>query len=82
MSNKNNNIIEKFRIALASTSRVISDDFEFDKSSEKKKSKELNNFEIDNLRNKYSEENDEEKLKFLDQLNDFVMLIQKKYENS
>ena len=39
-------------------------------------------FEIDNLRNKYSEENDEEKLKFLDQLNDFVMLIQKKYENS
>ncbi len=51
MSNKNNNIIEKFRIALASTSRVISDDFEFDKSSEKKKSKELNNFEIDNLIN-------------------------------
>ena len=39
-------------------------------------------FEIDNLRNKYSEENDDEKLKFLDQLNDFVMLIQKKYENS
>ena len=39
-------------------------------------------FEIDNLRNKYSDENDEEKLKFLDQLNDFIMLIQKKYENT
>ena len=39
-------------------------------------------FEIDNLRNKYSEENDEDKLKFLDQFNDFVMSIQKKYENT
>ena len=39
-------------------------------------------FEIDNLRNKYSEENDVQKLKFLDELNDFVMLIQKKYENT
>ena len=38
--------------------------------------------EIDNLRNKYSEENDEDKLKFLDQFNDFVMSIQKKYENT
>ena len=39
-------------------------------------------FEIDNLRNKYSEENDEDKLKFLDKFNDFVMSIQKKYENT
>ena len=39
-------------------------------------------FEIDNLRNKYSDENDEEKMKFLDQLNDFVMSIQQKYENA
>ncbi len=38
--------------------------------------------EIDTLRDKYSNENDEEKLKFLDQLNDFVMSIQKKYENA
>ena len=39
-------------------------------------------FEIDNLRNKYSDEDDEDKLNFLDQFNDFVMLIQKKYENT
>ena len=37
--------------------------------------------EIDTLRDKYSDENDEEKLKFLDDLNEFVMSIQKKYEN-
>ena len=39
-------------------------------------------FEIDNLRDKYSDENDEEKLKFLDEFNEFVMSIQKKYENA
>ena len=39
-------------------------------------------FEIDNLRDKYSDQNDEEKLKFLDEFNEFVMLIQKKYENA
>ena len=38
--------------------------------------------EIDTLREKYSNENDQEKLKFLDELNSHVMLIQKKYENS
>ncbi len=38
-------------------------------------------FECDNLREKYTNEKDEEKLKFLDQLNNFVMSIQKKYEN-
>ncbi len=37
--------------------------------------------EIDNLRDKYSDNNDEEKLKFLDELNEFIMSIQKKYEN-
>ena len=37
--------------------------------------------EIDTLRDKYSNENDQEKLKFLDELNDYVMLVQKKYEN-
>ncbi len=39
-------------------------------------------FECDNLREKYSNENDETKLKFLDELNEFVMSIQKKYENT
>ena len=38
--------------------------------------------EIDTLRDKYSDQNDEEKLKFLDDLNDYVMLVQKKYENA
>ena len=37
--------------------------------------------EIDTLRDKYSNENNQEKLKFLDELNDHVMSIQKKYEN-
>ena len=39
-------------------------------------------FECDNLREKYSNENDKEKLKFLDELNEFVMSIQRKYENA
>jgi len=38
-------------------------------------------FECDNLREKYTNENDHEKLKFLDKLNSYVMEIQKKYEN-
>jgi exodeoxyribonuclease-1 len=38
--------------------------------------------EIDTLRDKYSNENDQEKLKFLDELNIHVMSIQKNYENS
>ncbi len=38
-------------------------------------------FECDNLREKYTNNKDEEKLKFLDQLNNFVMSIEKKYEN-
>ena len=33
--------------------------------------------EIDNLRDKYSDENDEEKLKFLDELNDYVHALNK-----
>ncbi len=39
-------------------------------------------FECDNLREKYSNENNEARLKFLDELNEFVMSIQKKYENA
>ncbi len=38
--------------------------------------------ECDNLRDKYTNEQNEEKLKFLDEINDFVMSIEKKYENS
>ena len=38
-------------------------------------------FECDNLREKYTNEKDEEKLKFLDEINQFVEGIQKKYES-
>ena len=38
--------------------------------------------EIDTLREKYTNENDHEKLKLLDEFNDYAMLIQKKYENA
>ena len=38
-------------------------------------------FECDNLRERYTNENDQSKLEFLDQLNNFVMSMQKKYEN-
>ena len=37
--------------------------------------------EIDTLRDKYDNENDNEKLKILDEFNEHAMLIQKKYEN-
>ena len=37
--------------------------------------------ECDNLRDKYTNEKDEEKLKFLDEINEFVMSVEKKYEN-
>ena len=37
--------------------------------------------EIDTLRDKYTNENDQDKLKFLDELNEYVISIQKKYEN-
>ena len=54
MSDKENNIKEKFRQALISTSRVISDDYRsniknFDKNLS---SKNTNFFEIDNLSSK------------------------------
>jgi Exonuclease C-terminal. len=37
--------------------------------------------EIDTFRDKYSEQEDHEKLSFLDELNDYVTKIQKKYES-
>ena len=38
--------------------------------------------ECDNLREKYTNEKDNEKLKFLDEINEFVMSVEKKYENA
>ena len=37
--------------------------------------------EIDTLREKYTNENDNEKLALLDEFNNYAMSIQKKYEN-
>ena len=52
MSNKDTDLKEKFRVALTSTAKVISDDFEVkNNSSDKKKSKELNPIEIENITN-------------------------------
>jgi len=39
-------------------------------------------FECDNLRNRYTNEKDEKKLKFLDEINEFVEGIQRKYEQA
>ena len=52
MSSKETNIKEKFRIALNSTAKVISDDFNLSKKNiEDKKTKDIISFEIDNLTN-------------------------------
>ena len=52
MSSKETALKEKIRIALTSTAKVISDDFELDnKSSNKKKSKNLNTIEFADLNN-------------------------------
>ncbi len=52
MSAKETNLKEKFRIALNSTAKVISDDFDLDKrNSEDKKAKDIVSVEIDNLTN-------------------------------
>ena len=50
MSTKENNLKEKFKIALTSTAKVIADDLDVKKkNSEEKKIKEFNFLEIDNL---------------------------------
>ena len=50
MSDKIANLKEKFRLALTSTAKVISDDFDLiNKLSENDKKKDLNSIEIDNL---------------------------------
>ncbi len=52
MSSKETNLKEKFRIALNSTAKVISDDFDLNKkNSEDKKTKDIISIEIDNLTN-------------------------------
>jgi len=52
MSSKESNLKEKFRIALNSTAKVISDDFDLNiKNSEDKKTKDIISIEIDNLTN-------------------------------
>ena len=50
MSSRESTLKEKFRIALTSTAKVISDDFDLNKKvSEKNKSKDKNPIEIDNI---------------------------------
>mgnify|MGYP001489199313 CR=1 FL=1 len=52
MSSKETNLKEKFRIALNSTAKVISDDFDLNKKNlEEKKTKDIISLEIDNLTN-------------------------------
>ena len=52
MSSKITNLKEKFKIALTSTAKVISDDFDLNqKTSEDKKIKEFNTIEIEDLTN-------------------------------
>ncbi len=52
MSAKDSNLKEKFRIALNSTAKVISDDFDFNKKKlEDKKTKDVISLEFDNLNN-------------------------------
>ena len=52
MTNKEINLKEKFRLALSSTAKVISDDFSInDKFSKNKKSEDSNIIEIENLSN-------------------------------
>ena len=53
MNNKVSNFKEKLKQALASTARVISDDFEFNENLDKNKSsKKFDFFELDNLNSK------------------------------
>jgi len=51
MSSKESNLKEKFRIALNSTAKVISDDFDLNKKNLEEKTKDIISLEIDNLTN-------------------------------
>ena len=82
MSSKESNLKEKFRIALNSTAKVISDDFDLNKKNlEEKKTQDIISLEIDNLTNpsdfiRLRAETDSIALKkkFSDELNFFVDL--------
>ena len=53
MNNKNSNLKEKFKQALSSTAKVISDDFKIeDDLAENKSSKKFDFFDIENLNSK------------------------------
>ena len=54
MNNKDNDLKEKFKQALTSTAKVISDDYILDikNSNKKSNSKEIKSFKIENLLNK------------------------------
>ncbi len=52
MNNKDLNLKEKLKLALSSTIRVISDDFNNEKNLENKSSSKFNFFELDNLNTK------------------------------
>ena len=50
MSTRESNLKEKFRVALTSTAKVISDDFDLNKKeSDNNKSKNISSIEIDNI---------------------------------
>ena len=66
--NKEDSYKEKFKQALISTVRVISDDYKISKEKKNESSKNINFFELDNLTNKhdfirYRAETDSEALK-------------------
>ena len=54
MNNKEDNFKEKFKQALISTAKVISDDYKFDFNNKNKNlsSKNIDFFELDNLKNR------------------------------
>ena len=74
---KENNIKEKFKIALISTEKAISDDYSNKNNKIKKKTSELNYFEIDSLNSKeefvkYRAESDSRGLKKNFQMRKFI----------
>ena len=52
MSNKENIFKEKFKQALVSTAKVISDDYNFDENNKDLKTKKVDFFDTNNLSNK------------------------------
>ena len=51
MSGKETSLKEKFKIALTSTAKVISEDFEIKKKNSNKKNEELDSIEVNDLSN-------------------------------